>query len=144
MVCHHFFIQIERFDLNGLSCILCVFAFGHKFSTRNKMQGHAVFAFGVGGARFGVLTGEAANANDGLLGTLDEHKAHLQQDLQLARDRVGFAIGETLRAITALEQEALATCRLGQLTFQGCDFPACDQGRQVRRLQRGLSLGRKT
>ena len=74
-------------------------------------QRHAGPRFGVRGAGLRVLPGESPDANDGLLQALQQHQTHLQQDLQALGDVVGLAVLETLRAITALQQELLAALR---------------------------------
>jgi len=54
---------------------------------------------------------------------VQQHQGHLQQDLELARDLAGLAVGEGLGAISALEQEALAALRLGDLALERVDLP---------------------
>ena len=65
---------------------------------------------------------------------MQQHQAHLQEDLQLLGDAVGFAVGEGLRAVTALQQEGLAALRGGQPRAQGLDLPGHHDGRQARDL----------
>ena len=98
-------------------------------------QGDAVAGLGIGRARLGILAGKAADTNNRLLQALQQHQAHLQQDLQASGDVVGFAVLEALRAISALQQELLAALRLRQLRAQCLDFPGNHQRRQT--AQRG-------
>ena len=59
----------------------------------------------------------------GLLQAVDEHQAHLQQDLQLLRDLVGLAVLEALGAVAALEDEALAALGRGDVLLAAPRFP---------------------
>jgi hypothetical protein len=93
-------------------------------------QRHAVARFGVGRTRLGVLAGEAADANHRLLQALQQHQAHLQQDLQAPRDVVRFAVLEALGAIAALQQKLLAALRQRELRAQRLDLPGDHQRRQ--------------
>ena len=47
-------------------------------------QRQSVASFGIGRARLGVLPGETADPHDGLFQALQQHQAHLQQDLEAA------------------------------------------------------------
>ena len=89
-------------------------------------QGHAVARLEVVRARFGVLAGEPADANDAPA-AVGQYQAHLQQNLQLVGDRVGIALIEALRAVAALQQESLASSGLRQLLLQRADFPGRHQ-----------------
>jgi len=89
-------------------------------------QGQAVPGLGVGGTRLGVLAGKAAHANHRLLHSVQEHQAHLQQDLELAGDLTRIAVGEGLGAIPALQQEPFTPLRLGDLPLERLDFPGHD------------------
>ena len=60
-------------------------------------QRDAAARLGIGRARLGVLPGHASDADDRLLQPVQQHQAHLQQDLQLLGDGVRFAIGERSR-----------------------------------------------
>ena len=93
-------------------------------------QRQPVPGFRIGRARLGILSGETPQANDPLLAPLHQHKAHLEQDLQLARDGIRIAVGKTLRAIPPLQKKPLPTHRLSELGLQIVDFPARDQRRQ--------------
>ena len=104
-------------------------------------QGDAVARFGVGGARLGVLAGEAADADDAFLAALDEHEAHLEEDLELAGDGGRFAVVEALGAVAALEQEAFAARGLGELVLEVFDFPTGDERREARQLGQGALQG---
>ena len=77
----------------------------------------------VSGARLGVLAGEATDADHRQLQAVHQHHAHLQQHLQPVGDHRRIAFGERLRAIAALQQEALAVLRIGQLLLERQDFP---------------------
>src|SRR5688572_27569024 len=97
-------------------------------------QGDAIARFRVRRARLCELAGDAADANQRLLESMQQHDAHLQQDLELARDGIGIAVGETLRAVAALEQEALAALRGGQFGLELIDFPGHHDRWQAREL----------
>ena len=74
-------------------------------------QRHAVAGFGGGRAGLRILAGESPHANHPLIPPEDEDQAHLQQDLQLAGDRLGPAVVESFAAVAALEQESPALLR---------------------------------
>ena len=93
-------------------------------------QGHAVAGFGIGGTRLGVLAGEAAHAHHRQAQAMHQHQAHLQQDFQAVGNQPGLAVAEAFRAIAALQQEALAFLRFGQLLLQRENFPGSHQRRQ--------------
>ena len=65
---------------------------------------------------------------------MQQHKAHLQQDLQLLGDVIGLAVGERLRAVPALQQEGLAALRRRQPLAQRIDLPGHDDRGQAREL----------
>ena len=91
---------------------------------------HAVARFVVGRTRLRVLAGEATDAHHRQAQPVHEHEAHLQQHLQAVGDHVRIAFGEVLRAIAALQQEALAFLRFGQVLLERDDFPRGDERRQ--------------
>ncbi len=93
-------------------------------------QLHPAHRLGRGRARLAVLPGDATDANHGLPGPVGEHEAHLQEDLQLADDGVAVAVGEALRAVPAVEHEALPRGRLRELRPQRVHLAAEDQRRQ--------------
>jgi hypothetical protein len=62
---------------------------------------------------------------------VQQHQAHLQQDLELARDLAGLAVGERLGAVAALQQEPPARLGFRDLALQRLDFPRNDDRRQV-------------
>ena len=98
-----------------------------------RRQRDAVARLGVGRTRLGVLAGHAADANDGLLESVQQHQAHLQQDLELLGDLVGLALLEGLGAVAAHEQELVADLRFGEPLAQLFDFPRHHQRRQPRK-----------
>ena len=90
-------------------------------------------------ARLGVLPGEAPHADHRRLEPIDEHHAHLEQDLEAVGDDVGAALGEAFGAVAALEEEAQAVGRLGQLRAERLDLPRRDERRRGSQLgQHGL------
>ena len=97
-----------------------------------RRQRDAVARLGVGRSGFGVLAGHAADANDRLLESVQQHETHLQQDLELLRDLVRFALFERLGAVAAHEQELVATLRVGETLAQLLDFPRHHERRQLR------------
>ena len=68
-------------------------------------QGHAVAFLGVRAARFGVLTGKAADPDDPAFEPEGQHKAHLQEDLELVGDDVGGSLVKAFGTRTPLEKE---------------------------------------
>jgi len=85
-------------------------------------------------ARLGVLPHEPPHPDHPPLAAVDEHEAHLQEDLQLRGDRRGGAVGEALGAVASLEEEALPRRRLGELPLEQLDLPGGDERRQPRQL----------
>ena len=88
----------------------------------------AVTLLGQGGSRFRVLPREATDPDDAAAGSVHQHQRHLQQDLQLVRQRLGRARPELLRAIPALEQEPFPPGGLGELALETLHLPRGDQG----------------
>src|SRR3984885_397184 len=84
---------------------------------------HAAAGLGVRRTWLGILSGESADADDGLLQPLQQNQAHLQQDLQPPSDVVRLAILEALRAIASLQQKRGAALRPRELGAQRLDFP---------------------
>ena len=83
-------------------------------------QRDAVARLGVGRARLRVLPGDAADADHGRARAVDQHERHLQQDLQLRRDRIGLAVVEALGAIAAVEQERVAAVPRARARLRSC------------------------
>ena len=81
-------------------------------------------------AGLGVLPGHAPDADDRFLQPVQQHETHLQENLQLFRDGVGFAVGERLGAIAALQQERLPALGGGQTLAQRLHFPGDHDRRQ--------------
>ena len=96
---------------------------------------------GIGGARLRVLAGKAPDPHHRLAHAMHQHQAHLQQHLEPVRDHLRRALAEALGAIAALQQEALALLRFGQLLLERKDFPRGHQRRQAAQfLQRRRQL----
>jgi hypothetical protein len=91
----------------------------------------AVAGLGVRRSRFGILPGEAPDANDLALEPIGQHQRHLQQNLELVGDDIGPALVEPLGAGATLEQKALPDGRLSELLFEALDLPRGHQGRQL-------------
>ena len=72
----------------------------------------------VGGARLGVLAGQAAELDHRHGGGVGQHDGHLQQHAQLVAGVVGGDAGEGLGAVAALQQERLAARDGGELVGQ--------------------------
>ena len=94
----------------------------------------AVARLRVARAGLRVLAGEAADAGHAALAALHQHQAHLQQDLEARGDRARLAAVERLRAVAALEDEALPGRGLGKLRAERVDLEAGDERRQLREL----------
>ena len=88
----------------------------------------------VGGARLGILPGDATDPHHLLARAVDQDQAHLHEDLQLGRDALGVAVLEALGAVTALQQERVAAGGPRQLGLEGLDLPRGHQRRQPRDL----------
>jgi len=88
------------------------------------------------------LAGDASDTDDGLLATMDEHEAHLKEDLELIGDLRGRAISETFGAIAALKEEAPTLGGFRQLLLEGFDLPGGDEGRELGEfVERGFERG---
>jgi len=61
---------------------------------------------------------------------VDQHQAHLKENLELGRDRRRVALVELLAAVPAMKQEATALGRIRQLLLERFDLPARDQRRK--------------
>jgi len=90
----------------------------------------AVARLRIARARLGVLTREATHANDRPASPVHEHEAHLEEDLELGRDRRRVAVIELLAAVAAVEQESPTARRIGELRLQRLDLPARNERRQ--------------
>ena len=97
-------------------------------------QCHPIAGFGIGRAWLGVLACEAAHADHRRAHAVNQHQAHLQQHLEPVGDRARLTVGEVLRTVTALQQEALALLRVGQLLLQREYLPRSHQRRQLPQL----------
>ena len=86
--------------------------------------------FQVGGAGFGVLAGEASDADDGASRADDEDERHLEEDFEGVGDAGGGAIDEALGAIAGLEDKLASLGGFGELVAEAEDFPTGDQGRE--------------
>ncbi len=89
----------------------------------------------VRGAWLRVLTCHATDTHDRLLETVQQHETHLQQDLQLLGDLIGFAIGKCLRAVSSLKEKSLSALGCRQALAQRLDFPRHDDGREPREVR---------
>ena len=103
----------------------------HEIATE-RGQRDAIARLGIRRSGFGVLARHAADTNDGLLETVQQHEAHLQEDLELLRDLVRLAFLEGLGAVAAHEQELAADLRLGETLAQLLDLPRHDERWQTR------------
>jgi hypothetical protein len=102
----------------------------------------AIARFEIFGAGFGVLASDAADTDDGFLTAVDEHKAHLEEDLELVGNLGGVAIGKAFGAIAPLQEEAATLGSFGELEFEGFDFPGGDEGRKPGEFGEGGFEGR--
>jgi hypothetical protein len=106
-------------------------------------EGHAVPRLQVLAPGLGVLAGEAAHADHPAAGAVDEHQAHLEEDLELAGNGVRGALLEALGTVAPLEEEALAARRLRELRFQALDLPGGHERRQAGQLAQDLLQPRR-
>ena len=97
-------------------------------------QADALAGLRRGGAGLGVLAGEPSHANHGATAAVGQHKAHLQQDLELAGDQVAAAVLEALATVASLEEKAFPATCLGQLALQSFHLPTRHQRRQPGKL----------
>ena len=88
------------------------------------------------GARLGELAGQPRNAQRRHARAPRQHQRHLQQNAQLLLNGLRRAVGETLRAVAALQQEALALGHLRQLRAQRVHLARRHQRRQAAHCER--------
>jgi hypothetical protein len=60
-----------------------------------------------------------------------QYKAHLNQHLQLAQNRIRVAVSEAFGAIAALQNERISGGGICQLMSKLVDFPGRDQWRKL-------------
>ncbi len=117
----------------------------HKVAVvRRQRHAGAVDHAGLGrtGPRLGVLPGDAADPRHRLHPRVDQHHRHLQENLELARDRLRAAVRDLLGAVAPLQDEPATLLGLGDLGLQPLDLPACDQrGQRPQLRRRRLDLG---
>ncbi len=102
----------------------------------------AVDLFGEATAGLGVLARDAAQMDHSRAAPMGDEHGHLQQHPQLVLDDGPAAIGEGLRAIAALQQEALPLRGLRQQPLKEVHLLGHHQGRQFAQLrQHGLDGG---
>ena len=94
----------------------------------------AVSGLGVGGPRLGVLAREPSHPDHALAGPVNEHQAHLQQDLELVGDDARLTLIEALSAVASLKQPPSARGCLGEVRLEGLDLPGRHEGGQLRQL----------
>ena len=90
-------------------------------------QADAVAGLLGGGARLGVLAGEASDADYRTARAHHQNQRHLEQDFERVGDARRRAIDEALGAIAALEHELASFGGLGQLFAQVQNLPTGDQ-----------------
>lgn len=80
-----------------------------------------------GAAGFGVLAGDASDADDAFAGAADEYEAHLDEHFEFPQDGGAAAVVEAFGAIATLENEGLPGVDLQQLSAESVDFPGGDE-----------------
>ncbi len=91
------------------------------------------------GARFGELSGDAADLHDRHRAGIGQDHRHLQQHAEEIADVVGAVLGKTLGAVAALQQEGLALGDARQLLLQVAGLAGKHQRRKRRQLR--LDIG---
>jgi len=91
----------------------------------------AVYHFGVGGARLGVLAGHTADLDHRLAARVAHDHRHLEDDLEQLPDGRSGAHGKGFGAIASLEEKGLALGGHGQLFFQFAGLAGEHQGREL-------------
>ena len=94
----------------------------------------AVLLLGRRGARLGELSGDAADLHHRRAAGEGQHHRHLQKDAEEVADVVGAVLGEALGAITALQQESLASRDARKLLLQVAGLACKNQRRKRRKL----------
>ena len=78
----------------------------------------AALLLGGRGARLGELAGDAPHLHHLRVAAEGQDQRHLQEQLEIVADVVGLVLLEALRAVSALQQEALALRHVGQLLLE--------------------------
>ena len=108
-----------------------------------RRQLDAVALLGRRRARLGELARDAADLQRRDAGAVREHERHLQDDLELVADVVGRELGERLRAVARVQQEALALGDRARAWRAACALrprtraAACARSSRERGLERG-------
>ena len=79
----------------------------------------AALLLGRRGARLGELAGDAPHLHHLRVAGEGQDQRHLQEQLEIVADIVGLVLLEALRAVAALQQEALAAGYARQLLLEG-------------------------
>ena len=87
--------------------------------------------FGGGAAGFGILTGDASDADDAASGATDQDEAHLNEHFEFAEDGGAVAVIEAFGAVAALEDEGISGIDLEELGAESVNFPGCDEWREL-------------
>ena len=78
----------------------------------------AALLLGGRGARLGELAGHAPHLHHLRVAAEGQDQRHLQEQLEIVADVVGLVLLEALRAVPALQQEALAAGHAGELLLE--------------------------
>ncbi|ENN89244.1 hypothetical protein RHSP_51838 [Rhizobium freirei PRF 81] len=101
-------------------------------------QRDAILRFDVRGARLGELAGDTTDLHHRQLRAKSQHDGHLQEGAEEVADVVRAVFREAFGAITALQQEAVAFCNIGQMSLQTAGFASKNQRRIACELGFGL------
>ena len=105
--------------------------------TAETRQRLTISRFRIGRSRLRVLPSHASDPHDGFLLTVQDHQAHLQQNLELRDNALRGAILKALRAVTALQHKRLAPLGLGDLITQRIHFPGRHERWQAAKIRNG-------
>ena len=93
--------------------------------------------FGGGAAGFGVLAGDAADADDAASGAADQDEAHLDEHFEFAEDGGAVAVIEAFGAVAPLEDEGISGIDLEELGAESVNFPCGDEWRELAECSEG-------
>jgi hypothetical protein len=91
----------------------------------------AVDIFCVRGPRFGILSGNAPDLDDGLPASIGKDNGHLQDDFQRFPDARCCTVLEIFGTVTALQQKGISCYSLSQIFFQPPDLTGKNKWRQL-------------
>ena len=105
-------------------------------------QGVVADLFDESAAGLGVLPRDSSHDRRRPAGDLLEDQTHLQEDLQLRRNRIGRAVLEAFGAVATLQEQTPSLGGLGEFVSKALDLVARDERRQAAKFRQRRAVGR--